>query len=174
MVAALPNPAAKRDNPRQTFIRMKTLILIAFSTGLLICSGSAIADWSMDFVRITCIPEARYFRIEYAPISGSAALLETQSDDKQRSQRMLAWKKHGYYEATNLQYECRLPESTYNISAVQTPESEHGMCMAAPQITLSLFRNGIPILDKVIFGNDCFGGPTVVSTEVTDGLEGWD
>ena len=153
---------------------MKTPTLIALSAGLLLCSGSAIAGWSIDFVRITCIPEARYFRFDYTPVSGSAALLETALDGKKRSQRMLAWKKHGYYEATNLQYECRWPESTYKISAVQAPARERGMCMAAPQIKLSLFRNGIPILDKVIFGNDCFGGPTVVSAEITDGLQGWD
>lgn len=48
------------------------------------------------------------------------------------------------------------------------------MCGAAPQITLNLVRYGIPILDKVIFGDDCFGGPTVLSTEITDGLQGWD
>ena len=128
----------------------------------------------MDFVRITCIPEARYFRFDYTPISGSAVLLEAEFDDKRRSQRMLAWKKQGYYDATNLKYECRLPESTYKISAVQPPPSERGMCGAAPQITLSLLRDGTPILDKIIFGDDCFGGPTLVSAEITDGLSGWD
>lgn len=152
---------------------MKTPTLITFSAALFSCSGSAIADWSMDFVRITCIPEARYFRFDYTPISGPAVLLEAQFDDKKRSQRMLAWMKQGYYEATNLQYECRLPESTYKISAVQPPQRDRGMCGAAPQITLSLLRDGTPVLDKIIFGNDCFGGPTVVSAEITDGLQGW-
>jgi hypothetical protein len=85
---------------------------------------------------------------------------------------MLAWNKQGYYEATKLQYECKLPESTYNISAVQQPR-ESGRCGAAPQITLSLLRNGTPLLNKVIFGYDCFGGPTVQNVELSDGLHGW-
>lgn len=30
------------------------------------------------------------------------------------------------------------------------------------------------MLDKVIFGDACFGRPSVLSVEITDGLEGWD
>jgi len=154
---------------------MKASTFITFSATLFICSGSAIADCPMDFVRITCIPEARYFWFDYTSIDCSAVLsgVSVRFDDKKRSQRMSAWEKQGYYRATNLQYECRLPESTYKISAVQPPEKDRGICGAAPQITLSLFRNGTPILDQIIFGNDCFGGPTVVSAEITDGLQKW-
>lgn len=153
---------------------MKTSKLLSIAFIFFLFPGTASADWSMDFVRITCIPEARYFRFDFTPVSGSAVLLEAQFDEIKRKQKLQAWEKQGYYEATNLNYECSLPESTYKITATQPPARERGMCGGTPQITLSLIRNGTPILDKVIFGDDCFGGPTVLGAEITDGLQGWD
>lgn len=134
----------------------------------------ALADWSMDFARITCIPEARYFRVDYIAISGPAVFLESQFNDEKQAKRLLAWKNAGYHEVRDFNYECSLPESVYKLTTHQPSASERGMCGGAPRITLNLLRNDRPILDKVTFGYDCFGGPTVTSAEITDGLQGWD
>lgn len=139
---------------------------------LFLCAGAAHADWTMDFIRISCIPEARYIRFDYTPISGHDVELETAHNDKKRRERMLVWKKHGYHEPTRLQHECRLPGSTYTISASHPPARDTGNCGAAPRVTLSLLRNGRPVLNKVVFGADCHDGPTVVSAEISDGYQG--
>ncbi len=147
--------------------------LFAFAVLLIVGIRPAFADWPMEFVRLTCIPEARYFRVEYMPVSGPSVLLESEFDDEKRAKRLLAWEKAGFHEPSNLTYECALPESLYKLTAHQPPPS-NGECGGAPSISLSLFRNGQPILENVIFGNDCFGGPTVIGAEITDGLDGWD
>lgn len=141
---------------------------------LLTIAQPAQADWFVNFVHITCIPEARYLAFEVKDIEGSYVLMETQFDDKKRAQRMALWKKNGYFDPSKLTFECHMPESTYKITATQPPASAHGQCGAAPSITLSLLRNGEPYLSNVMFGGDCFGGPSVTRVELSDGLNGWD
>jgi hypothetical protein len=67
-----------------------------------------------------------------------------------------------------------MPESTYTIIAVQPPPQSRGECGVSQSITLSLMRNEKPILDHIIFGDNCFKGPTVLSFEISEGLEGLD
>lgn len=132
----------------------------------------AIADWTMDFVRITCIPEARYFRLDYAPVYGPSVFRESESNDEERAKRLLPWKKAGYYEVANLNYECTMPEATYKLTVRQPPAHAEGTCGLEPVITLNLFRDDRPVLYNVTFGNDCFGGPSVVGAEIFDGYQG--
>lgn len=86
---------------------------------------------------------------------------------------MKLWKKKGYFDPSKLNFECRMPESTYKIIATQPSGSPRGQCGAAPSITLSLIRNGEPYLSNVTFGDDCFGGPSVYRFEISDELDGW-
>lgn len=148
--------------------------LFAFAVLVVVGIRPAVAEWQMGFVRLTCIPEARYFRVEYMPVSGPSVLLESDFDGEKTAKRLLAWKKAGFHEPSNISYECSLPDSLYKLTAKQPPPEGHGQCGGAPNITLSLFRNGQPILENVTFGSDCFGGPTVIGAEITDGLEGWE
>ncbi|MDO8989109.1 MAG: hypothetical protein Q7U91_05700 [Sideroxyarcus sp.] len=124
------------------------------------------------FVRIACIPEARYLQFEAKSIDYVFVLRETEFDDKLKRQRLAAWIKKGYYDPTRLEFECRMPESTYKITTTQPLPSAHGQCGAAPPITLSLYRDGELVIDRVIFGYDCFGMPTLMNVEISDGLEG--
>ncbi len=132
------------------------------------------ADWHYDFVRITCIPEARYLQFEAKSIEGSYVLMETQFDEKLKRQRLAAWIKKGYYDPSRLEFECRMPESTYKIETTQPSPSAHGQCGGAPSITFSLYKDGELMIESVILGNDCFGRPSVQSVEISDGLQGWD
>lgn len=147
---------------------------LVFAGMLLTIAHPTQADWYVNFVHITCIPEARYLAFEAKDIEGSYVLMETQFDDKKRAQRMALWKKKGYFDPSKLTFECQMPESTYTITAMQPPASAHGQCDAGPSITLSLLRNGEPYLSNVTFGSDCFGGPSVTRVELSDGLNGWD
>lgn len=142
---------------------------------LVLCfiSGVCHAGWTIDFVRITCIPEARFLRVEYAPIEGSVVEMGVKPEKKQWKQRLTIWKKHGYFDPLKkIQYQCRMPESTYTISAVQPPPRTHGECGISQSITLSLLRNGKAVLDKIIFGSNCWQGATVDEFEISDGIEG--
>ena len=161
---------------------------------LLASAATSHADWGLDFVRVTCIPESRYFEIEYRSLNGPDVLLEAELDDRKRAERLDTWRAHGFYEASNVKYECILPASTYEVVADQPPPQAHGTCGLAPRIILSLkrklmtwsnlIRNEEPmitstrdedlILEGIIFGPDCFGpDPTVISIAISDGLLGW-
>lgn len=138
----------------------------------LIC-GVCHAGWTVDFVRITCIPEARFLRVEYAPVDGSVVEMGVEPGNKQWKQRLAVWKKHGYFDPLKkIRYKCRMPDSTYRIYAVQPPPKTRGECGVSQSITLSLLRNGKPVLNRIIFGSNCWRGATVDEFEITDGVEG--
>ncbi|MFS2036317.1 hypothetical protein ACEN8I_20005 [Polaromonas sp. CT11-55] len=136
-------------------------------------SAAARADWPLTFVRVTCIPEARYFYFEYKPVSGPAALTDAQFDDRKLAARMRAWQRHGYFDPRKLDRNCSLPESTYSLRTSQEDARESGECGGAPSIKLNLLRNGSPVLQDVVLGDACLGGASVASVEITDGLDGW-
>lgn len=147
----------------------------AMLTTLTLCliSGICHAGWTMDFVRITCIPEACFLRVEYAPIDGSVVEMGVEPGNKQWKQRLAVWKRHGYFDPLKkIQYKCRMPDSVYTISAVQPPPRTRGECGVSQSITLSLLRNGKPVLDRIILGGNCWREATVDQFEITDGVEG--
>ena len=121
---------------------MKRAIQLLLAAELSLLALESNADWTFDFVRVTCVPEARYFRLEYAGVYGPAALTDAQHDDRKTRERLAIWRKHGYLAPGKLRYECQLPESKYRITATQSGWADRGSCGAAPEITLSLARNG--------------------------------
>ena len=127
------------------------------------------ADYAVDFIRLTCVPETRYFELEYRALPGDAVF----DSGTQTADPLGAWRRHGYVDPHQLREECRLPDSTFLVTAVQPEDSATGQCGAAPSIHLSLQRNGKPWLDEVTFGADCFGGPTITRIAVRDVAPGW-
>lgn len=92
--------------------------------------------------------------------------METQFDDNLRKQRLAAWVKKGYYDPSRLEFECRLPESTYKIKTTKSSFES--------SITFSLYRNETLIVENITLGGDSSGGTSVQSVEISDGLQGWD
>lgn len=125
-----------------------------------------LADWTEDLARITCIPEARYFAIDYKPLSSNTV----SASGLRGKQFWNVWRKHGYYEASGLDYKCSLPDGKYKISSTRAAMRLSGMCGAAPRITLSISRNDVIILKNVIFGDDCLQEPSVVRFEASEPL----
>ncbi|HEY6898480.1 MAG TPA: hypothetical protein VI279_14570 [Rhodocyclaceae bacterium] len=130
--------------------------------------STAWADYSVEFLRIACIPEANYFSVEYKPLSGSDVFPSGNFDRRVSLDRLKMWKKHGYFTPANLHYECKLAGASYILTSSQPPASDKGMCGGAPRISLSLRRNSDLWLDSVVFGEDCFGGATTNRFEVFD------
>jgi hypothetical protein len=94
------------------------------------------ADWALDFVRISCIPEARYFEIQFRALSGPDILIGgAEHNDKARADRLQIMADHGFFDPSNLFYECKLPDSTYTVASNQLPPSERGQCGGAPATT---------------------------------------
>ncbi len=164
----LPLAGIRKDNMKN--IPFIFVVVIVLS----LVSGICYADWTMDFVRITCIPEARYLHVKYTPVDGSAVDVGVDfHNKKKRKQRLAIWNKHGYFDPSmKIQYKCRMPESTYTISAIQPPPRSRGECGVSQSITLSLLRNGKPLLNKILLGHNCWRGPVVDEFEIMDGIEG--
>lgn len=124
---------------------------------LLVLASPVWADYTVDFVRISCVPDAQFLDVEYRGIHNPAITALTEHGTVRPD--VLA--RHGFFSPSKLSYECSLPDSKYTIIATQTGWSERGMCGAAPEIFLSLQRNGEPLLERVVFGSSCFGNPLV-------------
>jgi hypothetical protein len=84
-------------------------------------------------------------------------------------------KDHDLYPPEKLAYQCKLPESTYDLVVTKDESQASGACGGAPTATINLKRNGKKWISNVLFGNgDCFERPTISSLAINDGKEGWD
>ena len=146
-------------------MRIKFLLALL----LLLLGSSARADYTVDFVRISCIRDAQFLDVEYRGIHNPAITALTEHGTVHTD--VLA--RHGFFDPGKLSYECSLPESKYKVVATQEGWSERGMCAAAPEIFLSLYRDGDPLLEQVVFGQSCFGNPSVTRITIEDGKQGW-
>jgi hypothetical protein len=144
--------------------------------------ADAQADQPLELVRITCIPEMRYFEVESKDYPSKATtwirfgFINGKEKDAKAGEkkRWRILKERGLYPPENVIYQCKLPESTYELVMVKDQSRETGECGGAPTATMTLKRNGQEWVSHVLFGNtDCFGRPTVASVAINDGKEGW-
>lgn len=142
---------------------MRALLAI----GLALASvPKANADNVMDFVRVACIPETRFLDVEYAGILDND--MADQHDPSTLGKLRAAWSRNGFHEPGNLNLRCALPDSEYQIVASQRPKGG-GMCGGAPDIIFSLLRNGVAMVDHVVFGNSCAGRNAITHVSIGDG-----
>jgi hypothetical protein len=167
-------------NPRETRLAdayvsamgdcMKSLIIVL----ALLFPTIASADSTQHFVRITCIPEARFFSFEYRAVDGNAALTDAKYDEKKRKRRLDLWKNQGYFEPSHLKYECRLQGVSYTLSTKQRKPQDRGGCGANQPIELTLLRNNKEILHNVMLGDVCIeAGAFVTSVDISEPPDGW-
>ena len=118
-----------------------------------------------DFLRIVCVPEARYFSVEY-----KYADSEDEGDTEGLSQAEIkaqkrAWKRNGFYDPAAIDYECSLPESTYRLTSTQSRSRVGDACDTA----LTLKWNDEVWLDNVKIGPVCANDVSFDSFEIWDG-----
>ena len=86
--------------------------------------------------------------------------------------RMHRWEEAGYYDPTNLKYECRLSSAAYTLIVKQAPSGGH--CNAPGIITLSLLRDGVKVISEVVFGSSaepqCQTGATLEEAMASGGV----
>ena len=140
------------------------------------------ADQPLELVRITCIPEMRYFEVESKDYPSEATTwirfgFEVKEKDEKagRKKRWTILKERGLYRPEKLIYQCKLPESTYELVMEKGEPRASGECGGAPTATMTLKKNGQEWVSHVLFGStDCFRRPTIASVAINDGKEGWD
>jgi len=149
--------------------RLETLMFkltIAFSFVFL--SLQAHADFTYDFVRISCIQESEFLDIEYRDIHNNA--VDAVAGDQFKN-RFLLWAKHGFFDPRKLSYKCTFTkkdrdstthQSTYKV-VTKKAEQGNGPCGGAPEIYLSLYKNDQVLINNVVFGNSnsCYGSPAI-------------
>ena len=113
-------------------------------------NDQAQADYEADFVRVTCVPQSRYFEIEYKPLHSNVVDGGDHFDSN-------VWAKQGYLSPSKLRYECQLPDSKYVVTSTKPESGGNGMCGADPEIRLNLARNGRLLVKDVVFGGACMG-----------------
>jgi hypothetical protein len=141
---------------------------------LLLCIFSTSA-WAVDFLHITCIPESRYFGVEFRSIDSDVVFTDT-FNKKIWHQQLSIWKRKGYFDASSLKYECRLPDTTFEITSSE-PKGSNSQCGAATRATINLKRNGKIWFNNVFLGIDDNSGcdedrPGIMSFSVVDKFSG--
>lgn len=104
------------------------------------------------FVRVTCIPEAQYFAIDYKAFPDEMFHADERAVDN-------ALRKRGYRIPAGLVVECKLPQSTYAVLGSQTD------CGAR----VSIRQNGEELIKDVTFGGTCSEEVYLTSLEIWDG-----
>lgn len=145
-------------------------LLLAMLTVLALVPSDANADYAVDFIRISCIREARFLDIEYRDIHNSPVDTEP---DPPSAKRTDIWPRHGFFEPENLKYQCSFPDSRYEIVTAQGPGSNAKTCGAQRDIDFSLLRNGVPVISHVAFGGSCADDNFIRRVSIFDGKAGW-
>lgn len=140
---------------------------------LTLSAQPAMADWTQDFVRIACNPDARFFRFEHVGLPGGNTWSDARNDDKLRRKRETIWKQHGFYVPSDVHYECKLGDVTYRLNTTQRAKSDSDTRNATPPIRLNLTRNGDEII-KDVWLDDSSGGPAVSSVTIFEPTAGWE
>ena len=163
---------------------MHALSLInCFATVLALSTPMALLPaWAdqLDVIRVTCIPEMRYFEFEYKELPSEAVnyidsgfeVLE-RNRATQIKKRWNNLKKFGFHSPKQLVLECKLPGSTYKLTADQGAASASGMCGSDPDISINLTHNGGSFISDTLLGPVCFEKPSIDRVEIYDGKEGW-
>ena len=138
------------------FLRMIVGGILFFTWGLSYAGGK-------DFLRIVCIPETRYFSVEYKYVEAEDALDGASRAEIKAHER--AWRRHGYHDAVALNHECRLPESTYQLISRSARSRAGEVC----NIALTLKWNDEVWLDGVLIGPSCGDQASLDSFEIWDG-----
>lgn len=143
---------------------------------LLAAPATALSDMSIDLLRMTCVPELRYFEVEGKSYSILAEAIVHGFDNfspEGVNRRLKLLEAHGLYSPRNLKYTCKLPETTFELVATQPPASERGMCGASPTASFSLFLNGKEWFRNVPINEGCFDRLSVTSITMSVGKRGW-
>jgi hypothetical protein len=110
--------------------------LIAVMLSLLLSEVSH----AQDITTVTCSPETEVFSIQYIP----------ESDDGQNS-------------LAGFPIQCGIRKARYIVKATRGPYTER-RCGSMPTVNISLYRNQTILIADVVFGENCFLGPSL--TEV--------
>jgi hypothetical protein len=129
-------------------------------------SDTAHADYTVDFVRISCIRDAQFLDIEYLGVH-NPAITALEMEEERGEARAHTMSRHGFFDPDKLSYECSLPDSRYKVVATHPPT-----CGALSDIVLSLYRDDEPLLDHVVFGTSCSDKASVTRITIEDGKTG--
>jgi hypothetical protein len=145
---------------------MKLAVLVPVAAVLFCGAGSARANWDDDFIRITCVPESGYLRVDHMLVDGKAVYHGAGRDRKKKAQIRQTWRQRGYYSPEKLKYDCVMRKATFSVHIDRDPYVPGERCEDYRKIKFSLLRNGIPVLSKVGVGEDCFFGIAVSSVQL--------
>ena len=148
---------------------MMRFFLVLFSCAALL--PSARAGQSIDFFRVTCLPESGYFSVEHKPIDNANVFWGPYSKLEGQEKVLGDWRKNGFYEGS-FTYTCRMTQGVY-VATVSRAEFSERRCGAAPQVRLTLSSNNTPVISDAVFGADCWGNNSISSIEIVEGHEGW-
>ncbi len=135
---------------------------------LALTATPAFADYEIQFIRTTCVPEAGYFQLEYRDVPSMMTTVSGVDSAATRRKLATAWAARGFHSPQNMAVDCSLPGHVFHIVATQDAGGS-GFCMAYPPIGLRVTRDGKAWLEAAIGGQECDSGSTVSINSVEVG-----
>lgn len=137
-------------------------------------AGENAHAYDQDFVRIACVSEANYLKVEHVRIESESVYGETNFDDKASARRLKTWERNGFYFPKDFTVKCAMNSASYQITSKLIPFIGHGPCGDESYLQLTLKRGSETVLDEVYFGlNDCLQTPSIASLEISEAKPGW-
>lgn len=115
----------------------------------LVVSTHVFADDEVDFVRINCVPAAKFLAVQFLPVFSGDPGLNNQTDAASKSAQL-----QGFYRLDNINQECLLSGVRYQIEVHPRPLT-NAMCGALSQADITVKMDGRLLLDAIPIGNSC-------------------
>ncbi|MBF0309390.1 MAG: hypothetical protein HQL56_07685 [Magnetococcales bacterium] len=131
------------------------------------------ADYFIDLLSITCIPQSRYFRVEHLSVTNDQLYsMGEDRDDIQADALLREWAKQGLYHPNHLNYRCNYPGGAYEVvSSFLCPADQ--ICRRDVPAQITLKHKERVVLDKVSFGRYGFEKSYIETFEITEKVAGY-
>lgn len=128
---------------------MKTVKCL-FGVFLIILLHNAKADSEVDFVRINCVPAAKFLSVQFLPVFFSGT-----SDLKDKSgEASMSARQQGFYQFDTLRQECVLSSNRYQVELHPRPSGD-GLCGGLAQADITVKMGERTLFNSVPFGTSC-------------------
>ena len=108
-----------------------------------------------------------FLALSHASNAQSIASVRCSAQDGIFAVKYLPDSYQGQEHIPNFPVTCVLPSGTYRVKVRRPPSSTHA-CGAQPPVSVWITRNNTRLVSDAVFGDNCFGGPSLLEFQTTE------
>ncbi len=131
---------------------------------------------SIGVLRIVCLPALRYLEVEVIQDSRLSGVISQKlhaASHQEREKYLQVLAEHNLYLADNLNYSCKMPETTYRMGTRDIVFSGGNQGQPDRFVGFDLWANDKPWLQGLRASPVVDGQPLITSFIISDGKRGW-